>query len=157
MLYIFLNNYFFFEESFVFLKFNFGLSCFISCISSACGTWKASDTITAIGTANSTQKNHIIVPHSNIHMNTIKGLSHNVFHINTGTKNFSSDCCIIVYSIITAKTHHRPVNIRAETAAGIAHRNGQRYGMISNSHANIAKVVFSGILIQNNSNIRNHA
>ena len=140
MLYIFLNNYFFFVEIFVFLKLALDFSCFISCISSAWGTWKASDTITAIGTANSTQKNHIIVPHRRIHMNTIKGLTHSVFHIKTGTKNFSSDCCIIVYSITTARTHHRPANIKAETAAGTAHKNGPRYGIISNNHAKIASV-----------------
>ena len=157
---IVLNNYFFSVESLVFLKFSFvfGLSCWmLCCISSAWGTWKANDTITAIGTAKRTQKNHIIVPHSKIHMNTTNGLTHNVFHINTGTKNFSSDCCIIVYSIITAKTHHRPANIKAETAAGIAPKNGPRYGMISNNHASTANVAFWGILIQNISNIRSHA
>ena len=90
-------------------------------------------------------------------MNTIKGLTHNVFHINTGTSSFSSDCCIIVYNIITAKTHHHHAKINADTAAGIAHKNGQIYGIISNNHANTANVAFCGILIPNNSNIRNHA
>ena len=154
-----LNNYFFLIL--VLLKFDLGLGGFIfnvsCCISSAWGTWKARDTITAIGTANSTQKNHIIVPHSNMHMNTIKGLTHNVFHINTGTNNFSSDCCIMVYSITTAKTHHQPANISADMAAGIAHKNGPRYGIISNNHANTANVAFSGMLIQNSSSTRNHA
>jgi hypothetical protein len=87
-------------------------------------------------------------------MNTIRGLTHSVFHINTGTKNFSSDCWIIVYNITTARTHHRPANTKAETAAGIAHKNGPRYGIISNNHANTANVAFCGMLIQNNSNIR---
>ena len=67
-----------------------------------------------------------MVPQSNIQMNTTKGLTHNVFHMNTGTRSFSSVCWMIVYSIITAKTHRRPVNIRPDTAAGIAHKNGPR-------------------------------
>ena len=154
---MFVNNYFFFVEIFVFLKFNFDFSCFGASSSSACGTWKAKDTITAIGTANKTQKNHIIVQHSSIHMNTTSGLTHRVFHINTGTSNFSSDCCIIVYNIIIANTHHRPENINAETAAGMAPKNGPRYGIISNNHANTANVAFCGMLIQNISNIRNPA
>ena len=154
---MFLNNYFFFVESFVFLKFDLIFFGFISCSSSAWGTWNANDTITAIGTANNTQKNHIIVQHNNIHMNTIKGLTHSVFHMNTGTRNFSSVCWIIVYNMIMAKTHRHPANIKAETAAGIAHKNGPRYGIISNNHANTANVAFWGILIQNISNIRNHA
>lgn len=89
-------------------------------------------------------------------MNTIKGLTHKLFHINTGTSNFSSDCCIIVYNIITAKTPHHHEKIKAETVAGTAHKNGPRYGIISNNHANKASVAFCGILIQNNSNIRSH-
>ena len=126
------------------------------CVSLDCGTWKARETITAIGTANNTPKNHIIVQHISIHINTTNGLTHSVFHINTGTKNFSSDCWIIVYNIITARTHHRPVKTKAETAAGIAHKNGPMYGLISNNHANTAKVAFCGMLIQNNSSIRSH-
>ncbi|MBO7094917.1 hypothetical protein J6V86_01735 [bacterium] len=47
-----------------------------------------------------------------------------------------------MYKIATARTHHRPANIKAETAAGIAHKNGPRYGIISNNHANTAKVAF---------------
>ena len=132
------------------------VSIFSGFISSASGTWNARDTITAIGTANKTQKNHIIVPHNNIHINTTRGLTHKVFHINTGTSNFSSDCCIIVYNIITAKTHHHHEKINADTAAGMAHKNGQIYGIISNNQANTASVAFCGILIQNNSNIQSH-
>ena len=89
-------------------------------------------------------------------MNTTSGLTHRVFHINTGTSSFSSDCWIIVYRIITASTPHRPENIRADTAAGIAHKNGPRYGIISNNHANTDRVAFCGILIQNISKIRSH-
>ena len=135
--------YFFFVEIFLFLKIAFTdvhLALFL--VSSDCGMWNASETITAIGTASNTQKNHIIVPHNNIHMNTTNGLIHKVFHIKTGTKNFSSDCCIIVYNIITAKTPHHPENISAETVAGTAQRNGPMYGIISNNHANTAKVPF---------------
>jgi len=157
-----LKFYFFFIEIFFvelfFLVAESFLSYFVlSTISSACGTWKANDTITAIGTASKTQKNHIIVQHSSMHINTTRGLTHRVFHMNTGTNNFSSDCCIIVYRIIIAKTHHRPVNIKADTPAGIAPKNGPRYGMISNNHANTDRVPFCGMLIQNNSNIRSHA
>ena len=96
---------------------SFSVFLILFCNSSACGTWNARDTITAIGTANNTQKNHIIVPHNIIHKNTSNGLTHKVFHIKTGTKNFSSDCWIIVYKITTAKNHHPPENIRAEIAA----------------------------------------
>jgi hypothetical protein len=92
-----------------------------------------------------------------MHINTTRGLTHNVFHINTGTSNFSSVCCIIVYNIITANTPHRHANIKAETAAGAAHKNGPRYGIISNNPANTAKVAFCGMLIQNNSKIQSHA
>ena len=124
--------------------------------SSACGTWKAKDTITAIGTANSTQKNHIIVPQSIIHKKTTNGLTHKVFHIRTGTKIFSSDCCMIVYRIHTARNPHHPENISAEIAAGNHHKNGQRYGTISNNHANMARVHFCGILIPNISKTHSH-
>ena len=75
-------------------------------------------------------------------MKTIKGLIHKVFHIRTGTNIFSSDCCIIVYKIQTAKNPHRHENISAEIAAGNHHKNGQIYGTISNNHANIARVHF---------------
>jgi hypothetical protein len=84
----------------------------------------------------------MIVPQSIIHKNTIKGLTHSVFHINTGTRTFSSDCCIIVYKIATAMNPHHPEKIRADTAAGNHHKNGPRYGIISNNHANIARVHF---------------
>lgn len=90
-------------------------------------------------------------------MKTTRGLTHRVFHINTGTRNFSSVCCMIVYRIIIANTHHRHANIRADTAAGTAPKNGPRYGIISNNHASTANVAFCGILIQNISNIRSHA
>ena len=102
------------------------------------------------------QKNHIIVQQSIIHKKTIKGLTHKVFHINTGTRIFSSDCCIIVYKIATARNPHHPEKIRADTAAGNHHKNGPRYGIISNNHANIARVHFWGILIPNNSNAHSH-
>ena len=118
--------------------------------------WNAKDTITAIGTANNTPKNHIIVPHRIIHINTTNGLTHKVLHISTGTKSFSSDCWIIVYKIITAKNHHHHVKIKADTAAGSHHKNGPRYGIISNNPANIARVHFWGTLIPNNSSIRSH-
>ena len=59
-------------------------------------------------------------------MNTINGLTPRVFHIKTGTKNFSSDCWIIIYKITTAKNHHHPENIRTDIAAGIHHRKGPR-------------------------------
>jgi hypothetical protein len=75
-------------------------------------------------------------------MKTTKGLTHNVFHIITGTNNFSSDCWIIVYKIITARNPHHPENISAEMAAGSHPRNGPIYGIISNIHANIARVNF---------------
>ena len=105
---------------------SFGSDFFtFSFISLVSGNWKARVTITAIGTASNTPKNHIIVPHKIIHMNTTKGLTHKVFHINTGTRIFSSDCWIIMYRIITARNHHHPENMRAEIAAGIHHRNGQ--------------------------------
>ena len=57
---------------------------------------------------------------------------------------------------MTASTHHRHVNINAETVAGTAPKNGPRYGIISNNQANTANVAFCGILIQNNSNIQSH-
>jgi len=119
------------------------------------GTRKARETITAIGTANKTQKNHIMLPHNRMQTNTSNGLTPRVFHIITGTKNFSSDCCIIVYRITMAKTPRRHVNIRAETAAGVAHKNGPRYGIISNNHASKASVHFCGIENPIRSNIRN--
>lgn len=137
-----LKNYFLFTI-FLFLKSEF-FSTFLIFFSNSsdCGMWKARDTITDIGTANRTQKNHIIVPHSIMHINTIRGLTHNVFHINTGTKNFSSDCWINVYKIITARNHRHPENMSADIAAGNHHKNGPRYGIISNNHANIARVHF---------------
>ena len=51
---------------------------------------------------------------------------------------------------------HHPEKIRADTAAGNHHKNGPRYGIISNNHANIARVHFWGILIPNNSNAHSH-
>ena len=93
---LFVNNYFFFVVSFLLLNDDFfSISFTFFSTSSAWGTWKASETITAIGTASSTQKNHIIVPKSIIHINTTSGLTPRVFHIKTGTRNFSSDCCIM--------------------------------------------------------------
>ena len=130
-------------EIFFFLNvgsFSIFLTLFSS--SSACGIWKANDTITAIGTANRIQKNHIIVPQSIMHKKIIRGLTHKVFHISTGTRIFSSDCCITVYKIATAINPHHQEKISADTAAGSHHRNGPRYGIISNSHANIARVHF---------------
>lgn len=117
------------------------------------GILNAKDTITDIGTANKTPKNPIILQHRSIQTKTSKGLTHKAFHIIIGTKNFSSVCCMIVYKIITAKTHRHPENIKAETAAGAAHKNGQMYGMISKSHANRANVHFWGIEIQIRSKI----
>ena len=84
----------------------------------------------------------MIVPHNIMHINTTRGLTHKVFHINTGTRSFSSDCWIIVYRIITARNHHHPENIRADIAAGSHHKNGHKYGIISNNQANIANVHF---------------
>jgi hypothetical protein len=49
---------------------------------------------------------------------------------------------MIVYTIITAKNPHQPEKISADTAAGIPHKNGPRYGIISNNPANIARVHF---------------
>ena len=77
-----------------------------------------------------------------MHKNTIRGLTHRVFHINIGTNIFSSDCWIIMYKITTAKNHHHQENIRADMAAGSHHKNGPRYGIISNKPANIARVHF---------------
>jgi hypothetical protein len=77
-----------------------------------------------------------------MHKKTISGLTHKVFHIKIGTSNFSSDCCINKYTIPTARNPHPPENIRADIAAGNPHKNGPRYGIISNSHANIARVHF---------------
>lgn len=37
--------------------------------------------------------------------------------------------------------------MKADIAAGSHHKNGPRYGIISNSQANIAKVHFCGMLI----------
>lgn len=127
-----------------FLVFNsFGSAFFIfSFISLASGKWKAKETITAIGTASSTPKNPIIVQHNIMHINTTRGLTHKLFHMRTGTNIFSSDCWIIIYKIITARNHHQPENIRAEIAAGIHHKNGQTYGIISNIHASTARVSF---------------
>jgi hypothetical protein len=75
-------------------------------------------------------------------MKTIKGLIHKVFHINTGTNIFSSDCWIITYRIQTAKNPRHHENKRAEIAAANHHNIGQRYGTISNKPANIARVHF---------------
>ena len=89
----------------------------------SCGTWKANETITAIGTASSTQKTPMMLPQSRIDTKTNKGLTHNVFHIMTGTKNFSSNCCMIVYKMIIAKTPRRPEKINQDIAAGKAQVN----------------------------------
>ena len=94
--------------------------------SSSWGMWNARETITAIGTASNIPKNHIIVPHSSIQINTNSGLTHRVFHIKTGTKNFSSDCWIITYRIHTARNPRHPENISADIAAGNPHKNGPR-------------------------------
>lgn len=117
---------------------------------------KAKETITAIGTARRTHKNHIIVPQSIIHIKTIKGLTHRVFHITTGTKIFSSDCWIITYKTITANNPHHHENMKADIAAGKHHKKGPRYGIISNNPANIASVHFWGTLMLNNSKTHNH-
>ena len=55
-----------------------------------------------------------------------------------------------------ANSPRQPENIMTEIAAGKHHKNGQMYGIISNSHANIARVHFWGILIPNNSRARSH-
>ena len=57
---------------------------------------------------------------------------------------------------MTAKTPHHPENMRADIAAGKHQRNGPIYGIISNNHANIARVHFWGILIPNNSSAHSH-
>ena len=49
---------------------------------------------------------------------------------------------MIVYKITTAKNHRHQENIRADIAAGSHHKNGPRYGIISNKPANIARVHF---------------
>jgi hypothetical protein len=133
-------SYFF--KTFLVFDTSFFIISGFSFISSTLGTRKANETITAIGTANRTPKNHIIVPHNIIHKKTTKGLTHNVFHIIIGTNNFSSDCWIIVYRIMTARNHHHPEKIKADIAAGNHHKNGQIYGIISNKPANIARVHF---------------
>jgi hypothetical protein len=92
-----------------------------------------------------------------MHIKTIRGLTHKVFPINIGTNIFSSDCWIIVYKITTARNHRHQENISADIAAGSHHKNGPRYGIISNKPANIARVHFCGMLILNNSKIRNQA
>lgn len=145
----------FFLERLTFLSGNQLYWLFSGNFLSACGILKAKDTITDIGTASKTPKNHIILQHKSIQTNTSNGLTHKVFHMITGTNNFSSVCWITVYKIITAKTPRRPEKIKAEIAAGAAHRNGQIYGIISNSHANRANVHFWGIEIQIHSKIRN--
>ena len=91
-----------------------------------------------------------------MHKKTTNGLTHRVFHIKTGTKIFSSDCWIIVYNIHTAKNHHRQEDISAKIAAGNHHRNGQMYGIISNSPAKMARVHFCGMLMPNNSKAHSH-
>lgn len=61
-----------------------------------------------------------------------------------------------MYKIITAKNPHHPENMKADMAAGKHHKNGQRYGIISNNPANMASVHFWGTLMPNNSRARNH-
>lgn len=96
-----------------------------------------------------------MVQNNNMQIKITRGLTHRDFHIITGTRNFSSHCCMIRYNRQTAKNHHHHENISAEMAAGNHHRNGQIYGMISNNPANKASVHFCGMLIPNNSSIRN--
>ena len=64
---------------------------------------------------------------------------------------------MIVYKITTARNHRHQENIRADIAAGSHHKNGPRYGIISNKPANIARVHFWGMLMLNNSKIHNQA
>jgi hypothetical protein len=97
----------------------------------------------------------MMVQNSSIQINITRGLTHRDFHIITGTRNFSSHCCIIRYSIHTARNPHHHENISAEIAAGNHQRNGQTYGIISNNPANRASVHFCGMLIPNNSSIHN--
>ena len=125
-------------------------------LSLGCGMRKAKDTITAIGTANSTQNNPMIQPQNIMHTNTSRGLTHRDFPMITGTRNFSSHCWIIVYKIIIANTPHRPENISADIAAGKAQSHGHKYGIISNNPAISANVHFWGMLTQKSSKIRNH-
>ena len=96
----------------------------------------------------------MIVQNNSMQIKITRGLTHRDFHIITGTRNFSSHCCIIRYNRQTARNHHHHENISAEIAAGNHHRNGQMYGIISNSPASRARVHFCGMLMPNNSNNR---
>lgn len=111
--------------------------------------------ITAIGTDNSTQKNHIINHHINIETNIKTALIHNDLFINNGARIlFSITFIIRKIKIATNATQNGLYNTQTKNN-NIHVKIGHIYGIKSKSHANNANQSFHGITNQHHHIITN--
>jgi len=112
-------------------------------------------TITAIGTARTTQIKPKSQAPNSIDMKTTSALTHKTLFITTGTTMLFSVHWTIKNMTNTENHPTTPCDNVATNTAGIPHKIGHKYGIISVTPAMIASNHFCSILTPNNSKTYN--